>query len=252
MRSSAARIRLPTSTWLVAPRASKSSNIASTSSRAAAYASTTLFFLAPAIVIGVGSPLSPRPAPPPLPTLPPFTPPPQPAAHLLTAHAHFPVPAAPLPKLSGTKCEPIRFAWTARMEPHPASFLKLKLTSSPSASLRPPFFRTPRHPRSATTRRPARRRRPATRGHPDLACRCEPFCNLTLSRGLTRLERAPFPRSPPRCRRSARPLDGYLIRRGRRVCFCDGKRAGRASGRPRGRCVRRDEPAGAARLPRHR
>src|ERR1019366_1969338 len=43
----------------------------------------------------------------------------QPRAHLLHDHAHFHVPADPLPKLSGTKCEPIRFAWTARMEPHP-------------------------------------------------------------------------------------------------------------------------------------
>src|ERR1019366_7575598 len=44
----------------------------------------------------------------------------QPRAHLLHDHAHFHVPADPLPKLSGTKCEPIRFAWTARMEPPPS------------------------------------------------------------------------------------------------------------------------------------
>src|ERR1019366_9563800 len=46
----------------------------------------------------------------------------QPRAHLLHDHANLHAPADPLPKLSGTKCEPIRFAWTARMEPHP--FLK--------------------------------------------------------------------------------------------------------------------------------
>src|ERR1019366_1152371 len=67
----------------------------------------------------------------------------QPRAHLLHDHAHFHVPADPLPKLSGTKCEPIRFAWTARMEPHPTPNRRTDFARQPIAtrgSAREAFF----------------------------------------------------------------------------------------------------------------